>query len=291
MAIRKLVLIVALALVALPGLVIADHEHRVTVLMRNGDRVSGLLEDVEQGTVFIRASLHDQRKLPLGDVLLIDLVGGASGLPDTELSVAARSEHLVVLRNGSSMTGSFVDVRGGEATAAVGEPHVLIFRAGNDQRNVGLDQVSRIYFGNYPFTQTQTAAPQPINPPNNPVPAGSISVPGTATWVPTGLVVRKGDSVAFNVTGRVQLSDDPGDIAEAAGSHRGRLAPGAPLPNALAGALIAKIGNSAPFAIGNQSSMKMPYAGQLFLGINDDGMNDNRGEFIVQMSAPGWTRR
>src|SRR4029450_2532148 len=131
MAIRNFALTLVLALVALPSFVIAQHEHRATVLTRNGDRVSGSLEDVENGLVFVRVSLHDQRRLPIGDVQLIDFVGGASGLPDTELSVAARADHVAILRNGPSGPGRFVDIRGGEATAAAGENHTLIFRTGN----------------------------------------------------------------------------------------------------------------------------------------------------------------
>lgn len=286
MAIRKLVLILALSALALPSFVIADHEHRVTVQLRNGDRVSGLLEDVERGTVYVRVSLHDQRRLPVGDVLVIDFVGGATGLPDTELSAAAGPEHLVVLRNGSSWTGQFVDIRGGEATATPGEEHALIFRTGGEERRVGLDQVGRIYLGNYP---RQTAA-TPTTPTN--VPAGAIRVPGNATWVPTGIIVRRGDRVAFSVSGQIQLSDDPGDVATSAGSHRGRRVVGSPLPNDLAGALIGKIGNSAPFAIGDLTApITMPARGELFLGVNDDHVNDNRGDFIVHMQHLGLTRR
>jgi hypothetical protein len=286
MAIRKLVLMLALALLALPSFVIAQHEHRATVLMRNGDRVSGSLEDVENGLVYVRVSLNDQRRLPVGDVQLIDFVGGASGLPDTELSVAARPDHLTVLRNGSSLTGRFVDIRGGEATAAPGENHALIFRTGNDERRIGLDQVARIYFGNYPFN-TSAATTLPGN-----LSQGAIRVSANSTWVPTNIVVRQGDRLVFHVTGQVQLSDDAGDIATAGGSHRGRLTPSAPIPNALAGALIAKIGNSAPFGIGDQTTaITMPAAGALFLGVNDDHVNDNRGEFVVEIQHLGRTRR
>ena len=121
MTIRKLILVTALAALAVPSLALADHEHKVTVLMRNGERVAGLLEDVEGGVVFVRASLHDQRRLPLSDVALIDLVGGASGLPETELSAARGANHLVLLRDGASLTGRFVDVQGGEANAAPNE--------------------------------------------------------------------------------------------------------------------------------------------------------------------------
>jgi hypothetical protein len=55
------------------------------------------------------------------------------------------------------------------------------------------------------------------------------------------------------------------------------------MPNELAGALIARIGNSRPFGIGDQTSIPMPAAGVLFLGINDDGLQDNTGEFRVEI--------
>ena len=288
MALRKLVVMVALSVVALSSFVIAQDQsqtqHRVTVQTRSGERISGLLQDVENGVVFVRISQHDQRRLPIGDVVLIDLVGGASGLPDSELSVAARNEHVVFLRNGSNWSGQFVDVRGGEASAAPGTRHALIFRASNgEERRVDLDQVGRIYLGNYPYTAA-------VNDPPAAVPRGGIRVPGNATWVPTGILVRRGERLSFNTSGQVQLSEDGGDVAEAAGSPRGRRAAGSPLPNDLVGALIARIGNSAPFAIGNQTMVTMPARGELFLGVNDDHVNDNRGEFVVQIRNLGMTR-
>ena len=287
MSIRKLVVVLALSLLAQSSFVIAQDQsatqHRVTVQTRSGERISGLLQDVEAGTVFVRISQHDQRRLPIGDVVLIDFVGGASGLPETELAAAARSEHLVVLRNGSSWTGQFVDVRGGEAGAPAGTPHALVFRANGEERRVGLDQVGRIYLGNYPHTAAADNTPSAV-------PSGAIRVPGNAAWTPTGIIVRRGDRFSFNVSGRLQLSDDAGDVAEAAGSHRNRRGVG-PLSNELAGALIARIGNSAPFAIGNNSTVTMPARGELFLGVNDDHVGDNRGEFVVELRNLGATRR
>ena len=282
MAIRKLVLSLALGALVLPSLLFAlEHEHRATVLTRNGDRVGGLLEDVENGLVYVRVSLHDQRRLGVGDVALIDLVGGAQGLPETELSVARGSNHLVVLRDGSSLTGQFIDIRGGEVTAAEGETHILHFRTTNgEERRIPLDRVGRIYLGNFPGGTT-AAAPTP-DP--TPAPAGAVRVPGNATWVATPVTVRRGDTVRFTVDGRVQLSEDAEDMALSAGSLRQRHAAGSPLPGNFAGALIAKVGNSAPFPIGNNTEpITMPADGQLYLGINDDEVSDNRGEFIVTL--------
>jgi len=298
MVIRKLFLSIPLAALIVPSLSFAQqHEHRATVLMRNGDRVSGSLEDVENGVVFVRVSLNDQRKIGVGDVALIDFVGGASGLPDTETSVARGGNHVALLRDGSSWQGQFVDIRGGEENAN-GDPHALIFRTSNgEERRVALDGVSRLYMGNFPAgTNESNAAAAPSQPPAvtsaGPIPAGALRVPGNATWVATPLSVRKGDRVTFNVTGQVQLSDDATDTAHSAGSLRQRRATGSPLPQHFAGALIAKIGNSAPFPIGDNSApITMPADGQLYLGINDDEVSDNRGELVVQMSHQRGSRR
>src|SRR5262245_60955664 len=201
MTIRKLIIITALAALAVPSLALADHEHRVTVLMRNGDRVAGLLEDVEGGVVFVRVSLHDQRRLPLSDVALIDLVGGATGLPETELSVARGPSELALLRDGSSLRGKFIDVHGGEATAAANETHMLIFRTTNgEERRVPLDNVARIYMGHFPGAAPTAQAPSaaPSYTTGDAMPAGSVRVPANQPWTQTGILVSRGDTVRFD---------------------------------------------------------------------------------------------
>lgn len=287
MATRKLLFICLLAVVAASSSAIARAHHRATVVTRSGDRVTGNIDGIGNGAVYVRVSQDDQRRMPLSNVLLIDFVGGGTGLPDTELSVAAHADHLLLLRNGQSWTGQFVGTAG---ETAPNEPDQAVFRVGGEERRIGLDQVARIYLGNYPFTSQKVNEAQPITP--TIAPTGSIRVPGNATWVPTNIMVRRGERVVFAVNGQVQLSDDASDIATAGGSHKGRRSAGAPLPADLAGALIAKVGNSAPFAIGDQTSpILMPAAGQLFLGVNDDYVNDNRGEFVVQVQSLGLTRR
>jgi len=99
--------------------------------------------------------------------------------------------------------------------------------------------------------------------------------------VNTGITVRKGQRLSFTTTGNVQLSGDTNDVANADGSKNARYAPNAPMRNVLAGALIGKIGNGQPFAIGNQPVLVAPGTGVLMLSVNDDSFGDNVGNFQV----------
>ena len=51
-------------------------------MLRNGnERVTGQFEDLNNDTIYIRQSLHDQRRLPLGSILVIDFAGNGQNLP------------------------------------------------------------------------------------------------------------------------------------------------------------------------------------------------------------------
>jgi hypothetical protein len=110
---------------------------------------------------------------------------------------------------------------------------------------------------------------------------GAMRVGATSGWISTGMRVRRGEVLSFNTSGEVQLSENSSDRARAAGA--GRMAPGSPLPSVNAGALIGRVGNSQPFGIGDQSSVPMPSDGVLYLAVNDDGLADNAGAFVVSI--------
>jgi hypothetical protein len=93
----------------------------VTVQLRDGSKVSGRVEELTGGTLFVRVSLHDQRRIPIGEVALIDRVGGASGLPETELREAAGAEHVLLMSNGTGVKGQLVAIRGGQGSAQENE--------------------------------------------------------------------------------------------------------------------------------------------------------------------------
>jgi len=56
------------------------------------------------------------------------------------------------------------------------------------------------------------------------------------------------------------------------------------MPNAFAGALLGRIDGGLPFGIGDQTSIVAPASGLLYLGVNDDNVSDNSGQFQVVVS-------
>jgi hypothetical protein len=267
---------------------IAGAQDRATVQMRDGSKFEGRIEELTaNGELFVRVSQHDQRRVPVSSVALIDKVGAASGLPDTEIREATGSQHLLLLSNGSSLKGELVAIRGGEGSAAGDQPRAYVFRADGREQTFGAAQVSRIYLGGYPFAANAGAASTPAanaaagldTGTDTP---GAIRVGATAGWVSTGMRVRRGEVLSFNTSGEVQLSENASDRARSAGA--GRMAPNSPLPSVNAGALIGRVGNSQPFGIGDQASVPMPFDGVLYLAVNDDGLADNAGAFMVTIT-------
>ena len=266
--------------------VLAQQEDRATVVLRDGTRVEGRIDSWGNGSLSVRVSMADQRRIPVGNVALIDRVGGAQGLPETELREAAGPQHLLLLTDGSSMKGELIAIRGGAGSAEENEPRMYYFRTGDGQeRRYSPQQVARVYLGNYPGRSATTPTTETPAPRAGDVMPGAIRVPANVGWVNTGLRVRRGEQIQFNTSGEVQLSDNSGDRAQAAGSTR--TAPNSLLPSVGVGALIGRVGNSAPFGIGNQTSVPMPAEGLLFLSVNDDEKRDNAGEFLVSLSRAG----
>ena len=110
----------------------------------------------------------------------------------------------------------------------------------------------------------------------------TLVVRATDFWTDTGINVRAGQPLTFSASGTIRLSTNPDDVAVPRGAKSGRQAQNMPVPDAVAGALIARVGNSRPFLIGDQTGpVRMPASGRLYLGINDDHVDDNGGMFRV----------
>ena len=270
------VLVAVLSIVSLA----AQDQDRATVQLRDGTKVEGRIEELVQGTLFLRVSQNEQRRIPVSSIALIDHQGAAAGLPDTEIREARNAEHLLLLTGGSSVKGQLVQIVGGEGSAAGGARTYVFRTAAGEQRSYSPGQVGRIYLGSYPFEPGVRQAEAAAVADTAVVPPGGVRVPATAGWVATGMTVRKGELIFFDASGEVRLSGGDADRARSAGTNR--TATLAPLPTVNAGALIGRIGNNGrAFGIGDQASVPMPDSGMLYLAVNDDDRNDNAGEFIV----------
>ncbi len=123
------------------------------------------------------------------------------------------------------------------------------------------------------------------------VPGGSVAsisvrVNAQQRWTDTGVDVRAGDTLTFDATGTIRMSDNGEDLAGPAGSRIGRRAPDAPIVNQLAGGLLARIGDySSTIFVGDRRSIIAPVSGRVYLGVNDDHLPDNSGEFAVTVGV------
>lgn len=112
-----------------------------------------------------------------------------------------------------------------------------------------------------------------------------VLVDARTRWTDTGVDVTAGDRLEIRAEGEITLSSDA-DVATAAGSRTGRRAPDAPFPQMPAGGLLARIGDAGPFFLGDGRTLgQVPTSGRLFLGVNDDYLADNRGEFRVTVTT------
>jgi hypothetical protein len=110
----------------------------------------------------------------------------------------------------------------------------------------------------------------------------SVVVSADVSWNDTGIEVRAGQSIYLEASGNVRWGRDRRDGP--AGENNSPSNPGRPIPNRPAAALIGKIGNDAAgyFFIGaDQGPIRMRSSGRLFLGINDDVLTDNSGNYRV----------
>jgi Ca2+-binding EF-hand superfamily protein len=113
----------------------------------------------------------------------------------------------------------------------------------------------------------------------------SVRVNSQQRWTDSGIDVRAGDTLTFQSSGTITMSDNAEDTASPAGSRSGRRAPDAPILNQLAGALLGRIGDYGPIFIGDRRTLTAPASGRLYFGVNDDHLPDNKGEFSVSVTV------
>ena len=253
----------------------AEAQVNATVVLKSGERHSG--RNISYRIDRREVTLAGGQRFSADEVAYVDY----GGSPDS-VKVEG-SQEAVVLRDGTVLKGQLIELNHGDMRDE-STPYLIIFKTDSgEEKRLPPSQVARVYF---PGGAVGTSGSRDLTPASG----DGVLVSGQQKWTPSGLVVRRGDRLTFTTTGEIQLSANPNDTATAAGSPQ-RKAPGAPLPNANAGALIGRVGTNGPvFAIGDQNSLTVQESGQLFLGINDDETSDNRGEFRVKIQRAGRAR-
>ncbi len=136
------------------------------------------------------------------------------------------------------------------------------------------------------------------------VPVKTVVVRADTDWTDTGLDVKREDELTFKGKGEVSLQR--GNPAAACGPDGMEiLSSQQPIPDKNTGALIGKVvqligvrkdeetGEEVRdeivsiFYIGREGRVFMPTAGRLFLGVNENVVKDNSGEFRVEILKPG----
>ena len=259
---------------------IASAQTRVTFLMRNGERIVGDLT-YKGGSDYTL----NGRDIPASEVAVIAYVPNdptpqeVSRIPNVDNNPNELERHVFVTRDGSMVWGKLYKFSP--------DGNILTF----DQReggrhDIAASNMARLYIN--PAAARNVYAPilASLNPNSAPGAAVGTSgtevrIPGNQQWVPTGFVVRRGETLRFNARGEVMWTLEAADKATPAGAQNRRMSGRPPFGNAPGGALIGRVGNGQPFLVGNQGSVRMPANGELFLGINDDALQDNTGDFFV----------
>ena len=249
--------------------VLAQAQASATLVLRNGDRVSGDLMD-HGGVGFTMRVNGQNRVVTEADVIAVEFTGSPELSNDARGRLAA-GKQLVVLRSGEIVEGRLYDIGGTN-------PLNLTVDTPSGRRQLSSNDVAQIYYAapaNMAVaTSGNTGASTTLAP-------GATRVEANVAWNNTGIMVRKGDRVSFTTTGQVNYGQ-AGDMTAGPDGNpklRGGQFPIAEMP---VGGLIARVGNSAPFPIGSNSQpILMPSNGALMLGVNDDVHSDNSGFFSV----------
>lgn len=186
-------------------------------------------------------------------------------------SLAALADTLV-LRSGRSFTGELISVRDGQ----------MEFRTdqGRTER-FNVEEVDRVQFSGRGRDRDQAESRAPGNERPSGLREREIQVQGADAWTRTNIELRAGQEIWFDSRGEVRWGpgrkDGPGGEG---GSPRNSARP---IPSRAGAALIGKIGETGdPFFIGNdRGPIQVRGRGTLFLGLNDDYLQDNSGAFRV----------
>jgi len=201
-------------------------------------------------------------KRHIAAICLLVVATGAIGSADT-----------LVLMNGRRIQGELLGVYGREIEFEE--------RAGGARRVM---RVPRADIVRIEFLEEQSGNQQDVRPVIPPrLRERNVTVSPTAAWTDTGIDVRAGQEIYFQTSGQVTWS--PNKRVDANGTRDSKSNPARPLPTRNGGALIGRVGERDTFLIGlDVGPFRIRQNGRLYLGVNDDNLEDNTGAYYVIVS-------
>lgn len=176
------------------------------------------------------------------------------------------------LRDGTRIQGELIAIRNGqiefEERRGFGGGRTIRFDR---------DEVDRIDFDNRRYTSNPGGSSFDGRPSG--MRERQTIVSADVAWNDTGVDVRAGQTIYFEARGRVRWGRDRQDGP--AGERNSPSNPNRPLGNRNAAALIGKIGNDMFFIGDDTGPVRVRTTGRLHLGVNDDVLTDNSGNFQV----------
>lgn len=187
------------------------------------------------------------------------------------LPVGLKADTLI-LRDGSRVQGELVSFRNG--TVEFEERRGYGSGSGRTLR-FDRDEVVRIEFDNNRNTGNSANS---FDRPSG-MRERQVIVSADMDWNDAGIDVRAGQTVYFEATGQVRWGRDRRDGP--AGERNSPSNPNRPMPNRNAAALIGKIGSDLFYIGDDTGAIRVRNSGRLYLGVNDDVLTDNSGNFRV----------
>jgi len=278
---RRLILTATLAAAA--GVYVLAQSVPATIIQTDGSRKQGTMgfygekkENLIGGYIGLDTPAGRER-FKVEQVAAIDFTGGGQP-PANEVNQLPNDNntHVIVLKDNNSQKGRLTGLVAG---------NVQWQNEAGQAQQYAISDVQRIYLNP---GSARTALNASGTPTSAVATTGSTSAKSrTATvnanqqWNDTGLTVKKGDRVSFQTTGQIKFGQGADQTAGPDGNGS-VMNPAFPVPVVGVGALIGRVGNSAPFPIGsNTQPIVMPADGRLYLGANDNQSGDNSGAFTV----------
>ncbi len=190
-------------------------------------------------------------------------------------AASAASADTLVLRNGQRIEGVLVGVRGDsiEFEESGGRSRVRSYDR-DEVRRIEIDDRGSGGGSSWGGSSSGGSGSSGLR-------ERSVNVNAADGWTDTGIELRRGQELRFSATGKVRWGPGRQDGPDGEGGNHYNAK--RPMPNRPAAALIGRVGggNDVFFVGRDEAPIRVRQSGRLYLGVNDDFLQDNSGSFRV----------